>query len=155
MVFSVHLQRSAVVAIVNCQDQGQFIGFQSLKPVAAQWIWLFQEARIKPGALRKIVGDELTAGRIAKRFIDLVQSMPKSAAREDLGTVAQEFAKLVQVRNKILHGKPCTGPNGYARLSSGRILEIVDLEDAADAFSECGCKVNELLHGFLETYVPN
>jgi hypothetical protein len=44
MVFSVHLQRSAVVAIVNCQDHGQFIGFRSLKPVAPQWIWLFQEA---------------------------------------------------------------------------------------------------------------
>jgi hypothetical protein len=120
-----------------------------------EWNVVWSCERIKPGALRKIVGDEFTAGRIAKRFIDLVHSMPKSAAREDLGTVAQEFAKLVQVRNKILHGKPCTGPNGDARLSSGRILETVDLEDAADAFSECSCKVNELLHGFLETYVPN
>jgi hypothetical protein len=44
MVFSVHLQRSAIVAIVNCHDHGQLIGFRLLKPVAPQWIWLFQEA---------------------------------------------------------------------------------------------------------------
>jgi glycerol-3-phosphate acyltransferase PlsY len=44
MVFSVHLQRLAVVAIVICHDHSQFIGFRSLKPAAPQWIWLFQEA---------------------------------------------------------------------------------------------------------------
>lgn len=101
-----------------------------------------------------MVDEELTAGRIAKRFIDLVRNMPKSAAREELSAAAQEFARLVQVRNEILHGKPCTGPNSEARLSSSRVLEIVDLEDAADAFSECSSKVNGLLHGFLKTYVP-
>jgi hypothetical protein len=44
MVFSVHLQRSAVVAIVNCSVRGQFNGFRSLKQVALQSIWLFQES---------------------------------------------------------------------------------------------------------------
>jgi hypothetical protein len=43
MVFPVHLQRSAVVAIVDCSDRGQFIGSLSLKQAALQWIWLFQE----------------------------------------------------------------------------------------------------------------
>lgn len=47
------------------------------------------------------------------------------------------------------------GPNGDARLSLGIVLEIIDLENAAVAFSECSCKVNELLHGFLKTYVPD
>ena len=46
MVFSVHLQRSAVVAIVNCSVRGQFNGFRSLKQVALQSIWLFQESLI-------------------------------------------------------------------------------------------------------------
>jgi len=46
MVFPVHLQRSAVVAIVDCPDRGQFIGSRSLKQVALQWIWLFQETPI-------------------------------------------------------------------------------------------------------------
>jgi hypothetical protein len=46
MVFLVHLQRSAVVAIVDCPDRGQFIGSLSLKQAAPQWIWLFQESQI-------------------------------------------------------------------------------------------------------------
>ena len=46
MVFSVHLQRSAVVAIVNCPVRGQFIGSRSLKPAARQSIWLLQESLI-------------------------------------------------------------------------------------------------------------
>ena len=119
-----------------------------------EWNVVWSCERISPGALRRIVDDELTAGRIAKRFIDLVRNMPKSVARDELSAAAQEFARLVQVRNDILHGKPCTGPNGEARLSSGRVLEIADLEDAADAFSECSSKLNGLLHGFLKTYVP-
>jgi hypothetical protein len=53
MVFSVHLQRSAVVAIVNCSVRGQFNGFRSLKQVALQSIWLFQESLIRWKFLNK------------------------------------------------------------------------------------------------------
>lgn len=55
MVFLVHLQRSAVVAIVDCPDHGQFIGSLSLKQAAPQWIWLFQESLLRehyPGVER-------------------------------------------------------------------------------------------------------
>jgi len=118
-----------------------------------EWNVVWSCEKIHPGTLQKIVEDELTAGKIAKRFIDLVRNMPKSTERDELSSVAQEFADLVQVRNSILHGKPCTGPNGEARLSASGVLEINDLEDAADKFSECSIKVNVLLHGFLNTYV--
>jgi len=43
MVFPVLLQRSAVVAIADCPDRGQFIGSLSLLQIALHWIWLFQE----------------------------------------------------------------------------------------------------------------
>ena len=46
MEFPVHLRCSAVVAIVDCPDQGQFIGFLSLKQAALQSIWVFQESLI-------------------------------------------------------------------------------------------------------------
>jgi hypothetical protein len=38
MLFSVHLQRSAVVAIINFPVRDQFIASRPLKPVAPQWI---------------------------------------------------------------------------------------------------------------------
>jgi hypothetical protein len=44
MAFLVHLQCSAVVAIVNCPERAQFIEFRSLKQAALQSIWLFQES---------------------------------------------------------------------------------------------------------------
>lgn len=62
--------------------------------------------------------------------------MPTSEARENLNAAPQEFAELVQVSNQILHSKPCAGPNGDARLSAERVLEIEDLEKAADTFSD-------------------
>jgi hypothetical protein len=44
---------------------------------------------------------------------------------------------------------------GDAHFSAGRVFEIEDLVNAADAFSECSSKPNELLDGFLNSYVPN
>ena len=43
MVFPVHLQRSAVAAILDCPVWRQYTGPETLKPVALQLIWLFQE----------------------------------------------------------------------------------------------------------------
>jgi len=55
--------------------------------------------------LDKLVGDERTAGKIAKFFLDLTRNMPKSKEREELRKAAEEFARLVEVRNAILHVK--------------------------------------------------
>ena len=117
-----------------------------------QVVWCCE--KIKPGSLRKIVGEELTAGKIAKRFIDTCRNMPKSPEREQLVASALRFSELVVERNRILHGKPCTGPNGDARLSGKGVIEISALEDAADEFSECSSKLNSLFYGFLNDYVP-
>ncbi|MBU6958015.1 hypothetical protein KRR23_09725 [Pseudomonas sp. CVAP len=136
------------------QDYTSALGQAAFCFSICEWNVVWSCEKIKPGALGKILDEELTAGRIAKRYIDLVRNMPRSAARDELTSVAQDFAGLVQVRNDIFHGKPCTGANGEARLSSKKVLEIEDLEEAADAFSECSIRVNSLLHGFLKTYVP-
>ena len=64
------------------------------------------------------------------------------------------FAALVKTRNQSLHGKPCTGPNGESRLSSAAVLEFLDLENAADAFSQCSIELNEQFYGFLASYQP-
>lgn len=97
----------------------------------------------------------MTAGKIAKRFIDLCRNMPKSKERDKLFNAAKCFSTLVSERNRILHGKPCTGPSGEAKLSSSGVIEISDLESAADAFVECSCELNAIFYGFLQTYIPN
>lgn len=117
-----------------------------------QVVWCCE--KIRPGSLHKIVGEELTAGKIAKRFLDVTRNMPPSAGREKLKASAERFATLVKMRNWILHGKPCTGPNGESRLSSSKVLEISHLEDGADAFSQCSIELNEQFYGFLASYQP-
>lgn len=119
-----------------------------------EWNAVYCAQRIKPGSLQRFVKDELTAGKIAKKLSDLVRNMPKSKERDELLAAADEFMNLVPVRNGILHGKPCSNEDGRARLIADRILEIPDLEEAADRFSDCSQKLNKLLHGFLSNYQP-
>lgn len=117
-----------------------------------EWNAVYCAERISSGALNQIVSDELTAGKIAKKLLNLTRNMPPSKEREELKSAVRSFADLVPLRNSIFHGKPCTSPSGEARLSSKNVIEIHDLENAADAFSTCSIELNRLLHGFLATY---
>ena len=119
-----------------------------------EWNVVWCCERIKPGSLKRFVGDELTAGKIGKRFIDIVRNMPRFHVREQLEKLAVIFLSLIELRNAILHAKPCTGPSEEARLHSRKVIEIADLEDAADQFEDCSIKLNRLLHGFLATFSP-
>ncbi|MGH9427582.1 MAG: hypothetical protein ACRD2L_14920 [Terriglobia bacterium] len=135
-------------------DYVHALGTASFCFAICEWNAVYCAERIRPGSLRAFIKDELTAGKIAKKLVDLARNMAKSAEREQLVAAAEAFAKLVPLRNKILHGKPCTGPNGKARLSSAKVFEIPDLQGAADAFSACSIELNRLLHGFLSSYKP-
>ena len=115
-----------------------------------QAVWCCE--RIKPGFARNVVAKKMTAGKIGKKFKNVVRSMPRSKGREELEVAAARFCELVEERNAIMHGKPCTGPNGKQRLSRNQIVEIPDLEDVADAFAECGSELNNLYYGFLKQY---
>jgi len=135
-------------------DYNQALGMAVSCFAICEWNAVYCAERIKPGALNQMVSAELTAGQIARKLLDIVRNMSPLNEREELTNAARAFAELVPLRNKILHGKPCTGPNGEARLSSPYVIEIVDLENAADAFSACSIELNRLLHGFLATYSP-
>lgn len=130
------------------------LGLAAYAFATCEWQVVWCCEKIKPGVLRKIVGDESTAGAIAKKFFNLVRNMPRSKEREQLAEIANEFLILVDVRNKIVHGKPCTAPSGAQRLSSGKIIEVQEIETAADRFAACGSKLNSHFHGFLKEYVP-
>lgn len=135
-------------------DYAHVLGVATYCFASCEWNVVWCCERISPGALGHIVDEELTAGRIGKKFKDLVRNMPASPERETLGELASEFLRLVQVRNSILHGKPCTAPSGEQRLTGSSIWEPQDLLDAADAFTSCSIKLNQHLHGLLAAYQP-
>lgn len=135
-------------------DYTDALGRAAFTFATCEWQVVWCSEKIRPGSLRKFVDGELTAGKIAKCFIDLCRNMPKSDEREALSSLASTFANLVEERNRLFHGKPCTGLNGEARLSGNGVIELSDLEDAADAFTECSGKLNEIYYCFLQTYTP-
>lgn len=135
-------------------DYTHALGVATFCFAICEWNAVYCAERIKPGSLNKFVEDELTAGKIAKKLLDLARNMPPMKERAEIIAAGQAFADIVPLRNSILHGKPCTGPNGDARLSGSSVMEIPDLERAADAFSTCSIELNRLLHGFLATYSP-
>lgn len=136
------------------QDYVQALGLAAYAFASCEWQVVWCCEKIRPGSVKKIVSDEMTAGKIARYFLNVSRNIPKSKEREKLLRLAETFADLVNERNNILHGKPCTGPNGETRLSGRGVIEIADLEEAADAFAECGGKLNVLFYSFLSTYVP-
>lgn len=130
------------------------IGRAAYTFASCEWQVAWSCERIRPGSLKMLVDEELTAGKIAKKFIDYCRNMPESKERKELQAIAKRFSELVLVRNAILHGKPCTAPDGEQRLGADKIIEISDLEAAADDFVECGSKLNEIYYRFLNSYAP-
>lgn len=133
-------------------DYAAALGLAAYCFASCEWNVVWCTERISPGSLKRITGDEMTAGRIARFFINVTRNMPRLPERDELQSLAATFAELVLLRNRIAHGKPCSGPSGESRLSAQSILEISDLEEAADAFSTCSIALNRMLHGFLATY---
>jgi hypothetical protein len=109
--------------------------------------------KIRPGSsVAKSVRARMTAGDISKHFSNLVRNMPASTEREALRELAVRFDGLVDKRNLIVHGKPCTGPTDESRLSSSAgVLEIAELEAAADDFASCSSQLNKVFYGFLSS----
>jgi hypothetical protein len=131
-------------------DYASALGVAAYCFASCEWNVVWCCERIKPGSLNESIRKKLTAGGIAKRFTDLIKNMPPSKERKELEALAVEFARLVEVRNGIAHGKPCTAPSGEQRLSSASIVEIADLKRAADEFAACSISLNTVLYGFLK-----
>lgn len=132
-------------------EYAEAIGRAAYTFASCKWQVAQSCERLRPGSLRTITGEELTAGKIAKTFIDLCRNMPRSNERDELQVIAQRFAALVIVRSSILHGKPCTASSDEQRLNSDKILEIPDLEAAAGDLVECGGK---LTRSTIASYSP-
>lgn len=135
-------------------DYVEALGCFTYTFASLEWQVVSCVRKIHPNSSRKIIDEKMTAGQIAKKFIDVARNMPRSPEREKLELLARQFMDLVDVRNHIVHGKPCTGPNGESRLSGNDFIEIPDLENAADDFIECSVKLNGLFYGFLQAYEP-
>ena len=106
-------------------------------------VWCIET--LSPGSIGP--ASERTAGGVSK---ELAKQVAKLDLPHDhsLTLAADEFQRLVAVRNAICHGKPGTDADGGQRLfREGQPWTVRTLGDAADAFCECQIKLNDLLYG--------
>lgn len=102
--------------------------------------------RLEPNCLPAVA--ERTAGGVAKKLVQLVEALPGSSSRDALIADAKRFKELTQIRNGLMHGRPCTH-EGKARLADDEIWTPERLQNTADDFSECSSKLNAHVHGWL------
>ena len=108
-------------------------------------VWCIET--MSPGSIGPV--SERTAGGVGKELAKQVANLhlPQD---HPLVLATDEFQRLVVVRNAICHGKPGTDVDGGQRLfRDGQPWTVETIGDAADAFSTCQIKLNDLLYGFL------
>jgi hypothetical protein len=110
-------------------------------------VWLAET--IEPGFLQWSIGQ--TAGGIANRFTALAKR-GTSADADQLLSVAKSFAAFTVERNQLLHGKPCTAPDGSQILSyhgKGIVTQwtIPAIYDYAARVAVLSRSLSNLLHG--------
>lgn len=102
---------------------------------------------LKPGRARS---KKRTAGEIAADLVRLVKNHPDPKVQTACLAPAKEFVHLVEVRNRILHGKPARTSAGEHRLfHDGIAWTPAMINDEADNFAECGELLNKALHNVL------
>lgn len=111
-----------------------------------QVVWCLE--KLKPGYIAKL--KKQTAGTIANDFKSAVAALTDANLKAKLQPPADEFKRLVDTRNGIMHGKPGTATGGAQLLfEAGTPWTAKRLEDAADEFAVCGQSLNGLFYGVL------
>jgi len=110
-----------------------------------QAVWCCE--KIKPGSIAPL--SKRTAGGVSKALSSSIKDAP-DAAKKSLKEAAIRFAQLVEERNGLSHGKPCTARGGAQRLSRHGTIWTHDLIDsAADEFAICGQAINTIFYEHL------
>jgi hypothetical protein len=114
-----------------------------------EWNAVWCCERIKPGYIRAL--KKKTAGTIANDLVALTAKHPDPAVQAAARGPVQEFRRLVDIRNSLLHGKPGTAANGEQRLfQAGEPWSIERVNDAADEFAAGSVSLNALLYDQLK-----
>jgi hypothetical protein len=113
-----------------------------------EWNAVWCGEKISPGFLDAARGK--TAGSIAADLEPLAAALPAGTVQARCLAAAQEFRRLVRVRNGIMHAQPCHTRTGEDQLvREGAIWTIPELETAADEFASCSVTLNDLFHHWL------
>jgi hypothetical protein len=111
-----------------------------------EWAVVWTIEKIQPGYLQWYSEEGPTAGRVAKKFADVIGGLD---AR--LGPCATDFDRLRVERDKLLHAHPYTSADGVQQLGyQGRHPStewpFAEVEDAARKFDAAACELIGLFY---------
>jgi hypothetical protein len=131
-------------------EYAEALGLAAFCFARCEWDASYCCERLSPGYLSTIEPDKKTAGKIANELKSLVSNLTNEELKALCETAAEEFAEVVKVRNALLHGKPCTAPDGDQVLSGHDGIWTVEMiQGFADRATACQIKLNDILHQHL------
>jgi len=115
-----------------------------------EWNAVWCCERLKPGFINNL--GRKTAGDIAIALIKHVSQIHDESQKQACVGLADEFKRLVSIRNGILHGKPGTSSDNEQRLfRNGTAWTIEMIDNAADQFAACSESLNTLIYATLSS----
>lgn len=117
-----------------------------------EWNAVYCCERIEEGFVHGVDGKKsMTSRNIAEKLVSLCKRLPDSVDARELRSAADEFLRLVEDRNGLVHARPGTAPDGHSQrlFRHGKMWSIEQIEEQADAFAACSIRLNRLFHGFL------
>ena len=112
-----------------------------------EWNAVWCGEKIAPGFLD--AARAKTAGQIGADLEPRAAALSPGKVRTDCVQAAQEFRRLVGVRNGIMHAQPCHAAGDERLVRDGNVWAIPALEEAADEFARCSIELNDLYHHWL------
>lgn len=128
-----------------------------------EWTVVYLIEQFKPGFVgRYCRGAPMSSGPVKKR-LEAVLADPQTGytvvAKSELEACAQEFARLIDKRNALIHAHPITDRDGSQILNYQASIDrplpdmkwpIAEVESIIAEFDQAACSANELLHRLLK-----
>lgn len=128
-------------------DYAAALGLATYCFASLEWNAVSCGDKLRPGYVNLV--PRKTAGEIAKdvcAFADMIADRDKRAR---FRTAAEEFKRLVERRNALMHANPATVDGRQRLVRDGFPWNPAGLEELADEFTACSLELNELHHHVL------
>lgn len=87
-----------------------------------------------------------TAGEIARDIAGSVSLIPDTSKQARCRTAVNEFRRLVDRRNDLVHANPATVGSEQRLVRHGAPWQPTEIDDLADDFAACAIELNDLHH---------
>lgn len=123
------------------------IGMAAYSFARLEWDAVYCGEKLNPGYVNTVAAE--TAGQIARKVLSFAYMIVDQNKKARFQTAANEFLRLSQRRNDLLHSNPAKVDGEQRLVRHGTPWLPNEIEDLADEFTACSMKLNELHRNVL------